>query len=665
MAPMKFSGVLRPARVAFLIGLAIFVLGGVLWRTGLFETPELWTYDHFVRWNSNSAATDSRIMLVYLTEKDIEAMDYPLRDSVLSEVLEKIEAGSPSVIGVDLYRDLPEPRNPPTEIGILNKTLQHHQNIVSIFLFDSPEHTYLIAPPKIVQDDPSRFGFNNFPDTKSIRRAFLLWPWGNKFKNSSPYYSFPLLLAQHYFADHNIDIAQEGDNLRLGKTIVPEIGNSDGGYVNDPPGGYAFLQDFRGPWKFDSMSISDVRALKDASVFKGKIVLLGIDAGSSNDTFTTPISPLVNPIKPNQAASDGAPNTVPGVFLHAQIVNQILRIAIDGQKPTAWFGQWFGWMTLALWCVIGVLVGLYTKSHHLFALVVVVCLCLIVGAGSLFFVQGYWILVFAPTAVFVATAMLVKGYAVTLGEEQKQQMKKLFAQRVNPEVAEYILNNSDTFLEGGRPATLSLIVTALFTDLKNYSTISEGMTPTELIAWVNDTQAALTRHVRKNSGMVLCFMGDGMMATFGAPIPRTTEQERAADALNAVRAALAMGDEIRRMNLAWKAAGKPLAGLRIGIFTGEAVGGEIGTHEYMEYSVIGDTINTASRLESVDKEGTMTKAGAEVRILIGALTYRYTSNQFPARRVGSLALKGKTEMTEIYKVLDSEDEAEQNNNKST
>lgn len=656
---MKFPGILRPARVAFLIGLAVFLLGGVLWRAGLFQSPELWCYDHFVRWNSNPSATDSRIILVLLTEDDIKAMDYPLKDDVLSEVLEKIDAGNPSVIGVDLYRDLPEPRDH-SKIGVLNDTLKKHQNIVSIFLFDTPEDPYLIAPPKIVQDDPSRFGFNNFPDTKIIRRAYLLWPWGSNYKNSSPYYSFPLLLAQYYFADHNIDVAQEGDNLRLGRTIVPGIGKDDGGYVNTLPGGYAFLQDFRCPWKFESLSISDVLALKDASVFKGRIVLLGIEAGSSNDTFTTPLSPKQNPVNPN-SSSNAAPDTVAGVELHAEIVNQLLRIAINGENPTAWFRPWFGWTLLAVWGVFGVLAGLYTKSHHLFALTVVICLGLIAGTGWLFYVHGYWILVFAPAAVFVATAMLVKGYAVTYGEEEKQQLKQLFSQRVNPEVAEYIYNNSDTFLEGGRPAATKLVVTALFTDLKNYSTISEGMTPTELIAWVNDTQAALTKHVRKNNGMVLCFMGDGMMATYGAPVPRMTEEERANDAVNAVRSALAMGGEIRRMNVKWRKAGKPLAGLRIGIFTGEAVGGDIGTHEYVEYSVIGDTINTASRLESVDKEGTMTKAGAEVRILIGARTNQYVSNQFPTRHVGSLALKGKTETTEIYKVLDSEDEPEQTN----
>ena len=666
MARMKFPGILRPARVAFLIGLAVFVLGGILWRTGWFQEPELWFYDQFVSLHAQPDSTDSQIILVLLKESDIRVLNYPLRDGKYSEVLEKIESGAPSVIGSDFYRDLPEPREPGdlSELPQLNKTLLKYTNIVSIFLSDSVENPVAIAPPKAIADDPSRFAFNNFPDTKVIRRAFLLWPYGNNFKGT-PYMSFALLMAQYYFAEHNIDIAQDGDKLRLGKTVIPMLGPDDGGFMHNPTGGYAFLQDCRGPWKFETYSISDVLAMKDTSVFKGKIVIMGIDASSSNDKFTTPISVLESPMDPKEKLANDTTYKVSGVLVHAQITDQLLRIATKGEKPTAWFPQSYMWCWLALWCVIGVLVGFFTKSHHIFALTVVLCLALIVVIGGTFFVHGYWILVFAPAAVFVATAMLVKGYAVTVGEEEKKKLKQLFSQRVNPEVAEYIYSHSDTFLEGGRPAATKLLVTALFTDLKNYSTISEGMTPTELIAWVNDTQAALTKHVRKNNGMVLCFMGDGMMATYGAPVPRTTEEERAADAVNAVRSALAMGDEIRRMNTEWKAAGKPLAGLRIGIFTGEAVGGDIGTHEYVEYSVIGDTINTASRLESVDKEGTMTKAGAEVRILIGARTNKYISNHFPTRRVGELELKGKTEKTVIYKVLDSEDEPEQTNKAST
>jgi adenylate cyclase len=649
MAAMNLPGLLRPARAALLIGLAVFVLGGIFWRTGLLQEPELWFYDHFVQWRSNPNATDSRIMLVELTERDINQLDYPLRDTVLAEVLQKIESGTPNVVGVDLYRDLPEPRDH-SGIAILNQTLQKYPNIVCIFLTTFlKEHPFLVPPPPGLKGDSSRFGFNNFIDGKILRRAVVLWP-NDKNYQGDIYFSFAVQLAQNYLASKNIDIAQVGAAFRFGKTIIPVLDNSDGGYVNDAVFGYAFLQDFRGPEKFDTLSVADVLALKDPSVFKDRIVLLGISAGSNNDTFITPVSGK-NP--------DGSAARIPGVLIHAQIVNQLLRIAINGDKPTTSLSQIFGWLFLAYWSVVGVVVGLYTKSHHVFALMIALCLGAIVLTGWLFFLQGYWILVFAPIIVFGATAGLVKGYAATHEEEQRKMLMKLFSQRVNPAVAEEIWNNRDTFLEGGRPATQKLIVTALFTDLKNYSTISEGMTPAELIAWVNDCQAALSKHVQQNGGMVLCFMGDGMMAVFGAPLPRETEDEMAADAAKAVRSALGMGDEIRRMNAEWKAQGKPLAGLRIGIFTGEAVAGDLGTHDYLEYSVIGDTINTASRLESVDKEGTLTKANAEVRILIGARTYRYISNQFPSKHVGYLNLKGKTETTEIYKVLDCEDEPQQ------
>ena len=115
------------------------------------------------------------------------------------------------------------------------------------------------------------------------------------------------------------------------------------------------------------------------------------------------------------------------------------------------------------------------------------------------------------------------------------------------------------------------------------------------------------------------------------------------------------------MNARWRAEGKPLAGLRVGIYTGEAMAGVLGSDDHLAYSVIGDTVNTASRLESVDKEGVMTSANAECRILIGALTYRFIKDRFPARHVGTVNLKGKAETTEVYNVLDSVAKEEQTN----
>jgi adenylate cyclase len=657
MAVLKVPEMLRPVRLAFLIGVAVFLSCGLLWQLGLFQEPELWFYDYFVRWHSDPAATDPRIVLVEMNEKDIDHLDYPMTDNVLSQVLEKLESGGSNCIGIDLYRDLPEPRSG-TQIATFNATLQKYPNIVPIALAVTQKnpgnHPFVIPPPPGLKGDSTRFGLNNFMDGKVIRRAMMLWPLDKNYQGDV-YMSLPAQLAQYYLGTHNVDISQVGEALKLGKTIVPILKSNDGGYVKEPLLGYAFMQDYRGPSSFQTFSIIDVLNLKDASVFKDKIVLLGMAADSSNDTFITPLT---------GKKADGTDARIPGVFIHGQIVNQLLRMAIDGDKPTSSLSQGFGWFLMAVWGIVAVVVGFYVRSHYVFAVIVALSLLLIVYEGWLFYKEGYWILVFAPGVVFITTAGLVKGYAATHEEQERQKLMKLMKQRVNPAVAEEIWKNRETFLLGGRPAPLGLTVTVLFTDLKNYSTISEGMKPEELIPWVNECQGALTRHVEKNNGIVMCFMGDGMMAIFGAPIPRTTEAEKAADAANAVRSAIGMGNEVKQMNRRWKTEGKPLAGLRVGIFTGEAVSGDIGSENYVEYSVIGDTVNTASRLESVDKEGAMTKGELEVRILIGERTFNYIDGQFPARHVGSVKLKGKSETTEVYNVLDSDSEEDQHNNKS-
>jgi adenylate cyclase len=656
---MKLSEYIRPARIAFLIGLGVFLLGAILWRNGLFQESELWIYDCMVWFRADPNATDPRIVIVQLDEKDIESMDWPLRDATLSALLEKIESGGPVTIGLDLYRDLPEPRDG-SGSATLNKTFLQHPEIVPIFLFGDQKNPFVISPPKVLVSgpnaDPSRYAFNNLPDLKIIRRAFLY---------ELDYTSFSCALVQYYLAGQNIQASMEGKTLRLGKALIPKLTENEGGYVGEDAAGYEYLMDYRGPLSFNTVSVGDVLASNDVALFKDKVVLVGISADSSNDTFSTPLSV-------GQAAfgwlyhhlPDSVLSRQPGVFLHAEMVNQLLRAALDGQKPTVGTTVSTNALWMAIWCLCGIIAGFFVRSHILFAFTVVAVLVLIAFWGWLLFLNGYWITMFGPAVVFLATAMLVKAYAATHEGEQRENLMKLFSQRVSPAIAEEIWDQRDTFLEGGRPAAQKLTVTVLFTDLKNYSTISEGLEPEELIPWVNECQGMLAKHVEDNRGIVNCFMGDGMMAVFGVPIARQTEEEKAVDAKNAVRAALGMSDDIRAMNAKWKSQGKPLAGLRVGIFTGEAMAGSLGSDNYLEYSVIGDTVNTASRLESVDKEGTLTGGEAECRILIGALTYKYICDQFPARHVGSMNLKGKAGNTEIYKVLDSSDQEEQNIRKS-
>lgn len=619
----------RPVWTSLVLGVSVFILTALVWQLGLLQGAELWVYDHFVAARAD-AKNNSRFILVLQDETDIAHLDYPLRDSVLADLLEKIEAGGPAVIGLDLYRDLPEPRNG-SESAILTKTLQDekHDNIIAIFLTgtDSP---FGIAPPACLLNDPSRYGFNNFPyDYKSVRRAYL----SAKLPDKHQYNSFARQIAQYYLATKGIQPTAENHNTRLGKTMFTRFRANDGAYVDADAAGYQFMQDFRTSPHFQTMSIRDVLQLKDYSVFKDKIVLIGSGAKSGNDVYETAVESFAS-----------------GPEIHAQIIDQLLRAAIDGDRPTESASALFRWFSLAFWCAVGVLAGFRVRSYVLFALTLVLCLGVIVLTAWWIFMSGYWTLVIAPAAGFLAAAMLVKGYAAAFEEEQRSHLMKLFSQHVPPKVAEKIWDQRNLYLQGGRPAAQRIKVTILFTDLRNYSTIAEKMSPANLIAWLNECTCALAQQVDDNGGMISSFMGDGMMAVFGVPVARTDEEGIKEDATNAVRCALSMAREIKTMNARWKAEGKPQVALRVGINTGEAMCGMLGTVNHLEYSVIGDSVNKASRLESMLKDEMLSTG--ESRIFIGKETYTHIHETFPTSFVGTYTLKGRQEATEVYKVLD-------------
>jgi adenylate cyclase len=161
----------------------------------------------------------------------------------------------------------------------------------------------------------------------------------------------------------------------------------------------------------------------------------------------------------------------------------------------------------------------------------------------------------------------------------------------------------------------------------------------------------LAGHVEEHGGIVNKYIGDAIMAVFGVPIPRSTREQIAADAAGAVRCALAMNAELDLLNAEWRARGWPEIGMRIGIHTGSLVAGSLGARSRLEFTVIGDTVNTASRLESSGKDEIAAPPGSACRILIGQATFDLTAERFEAEPVGSIPLKGKSMPLDVYRVL--------------
>jgi adenylate cyclase len=159
--------------------------------------------------------------------------------------------------------------------------------------------------------------------------------------------------------------------------------------------------------------------------------------------------------------------------------------------------------------------------------------------------------------------------------------------------------------------------------------------------------------IMQHDGMVDKYIGDAIMAVFGVPVKHERPEEIAGDALNAVQCALAINERLRQLNAQWKNAGLPVVTMRAGIYTGALVADSFGSSKRKEYTVIGDSVNIASRLESFDKSIATPTAQNPCRVLIGHPTYQHiqlAQNNIDAQLVGQFQLKGKAQTVEVYQV---------------
>jgi adenylate cyclase len=191
----------------------------------------------------------------------------------------------------------------------------------------------------------------------------------------------------------------------------------------------------------------------------------------------------------------------------------------------------------------------------------------------------------------------------------------------------------------------------LFIDLAGFTTVSEMMEPQQLIDWLNIYMDAMAQAVMDHGGVVDEFLGDGLKADFGVPLPRTSEEEVARDARAAVNCALKMRNELERLNRPRKDQNLPTVNMRIGVYTGPVVAGSVGSAQRLQYTTIGDTVNIASRLEHVALDGKRPGADEPCRILVGETTWGYLGDEFVTERIGEVELKGKRKKINVFRIL--------------
>jgi adenylate cyclase len=195
------------------------------------------------------------------------------------------------------------------------------------------------------------------------------------------------------------------------------------------------------------------------------------------------------------------------------------------------------------------------------------------------------------------------------------------------------------------------VLTALIADLEGFTRAAEKLEPERLLDWIDGYLAAMTRIIERHGGHVDDYAGDGIKANFGVPIPSVSDAARARDARQAVACALAMGEALAECHRDWAARGLPLAHQRIGLFTGPAVVGAVGSDARMKYTSVGDTINAAARLEAFAAPPEAGVDEGPQRILIGESTRRLLGDAFRVEDLGVHGVKGRSEPIRIYRVL--------------
>jgi class 3 adenylate cyclase len=215
-------------------------------------------------------------------------------------------------------------------------------------------------------------------------------------------------------------------------------------------------------------------------------------------------------------------------------------------------------------------------------------------------------------------------------QAEARQVRDVLARYVSRPVAEAILAGAATLSAGRRQR-----VTVMFTDIRGFTALSEHLSPEEVVAFLNAYFSRMVGAVFAQEGMLDKYMGDGMMAVFGAPIVHEDH------ALRAVKAAFRMREELEGLNAELVARGQPRVAIGIGIHTGECVIGNIGTEQRLDYTAIGDTVNTASRIEGLTKEH-------QADILVSADTHAELQGQVVGRPVLAVRVRGRSAPLDLY-----------------
>ncbi len=658
----------RKAVAGVLIGVCAAAIVLALTNLEAFRTVELKTYDWRLAHTAEPSTARKDVALVEIDEATLYNLQklagrWPWPRVVHASLIEYLSRGKPAAIVYDVLFAEPD-----TRIGFefggdtwsgkesddaFASAIKKAGNVILLadatytgettndetwpdqgYRIDHPqifERTVILAPPESLASAAAGLGHNFFsldPDGP-IRHTIPFVRVGDR---AMP--SLGLAAALRVAGAKGAKLSVDDSTLVIGDRVMPlevrDIRTEDGtrsflwGLINFR--GAAFAEDIKtrpyAHFPFFDLLYSEEQILADQkpnidpAIFRDKIVFVGMGASGLFDAFETPF----------------AGGKMPGIQVHASVADDFLSTRF--MRPESRTVRIALVVTFAL--IVGLIAAVVPAWWATAAFAAIIAAFAFVATQQ--FAGGTWINITQPTLASSLALLGGVSYQFFFEGREKRKMKRLFGQYVSKDVYEQLVANPDLARLGGQRRHM----TVLFSDIRGFTTVSEKGQPEEIVAILNEYFTRMVEIVFAHKGTLDKFVGDMVMALFGAPLDDPNHAEHAVDA------ALQMIRELNRLNEKWTAEGRPALDIGIGISTGPMIAGNIGSEAIMSYTVIGDTVNLGARLESLNKEyGT--------RIIISEATRAALPGRYLFRPLGDVIVKGKTKPVAIFEVKENQE----------
>ena len=611
---------------------------------------------------SQSGKSDSMIVIVEISQESFKSLPerWPWPKSYYTRVVRNLQRAGAAAIGIDLLFTSADRRDTMNE-GEFRDVARKSKNAVLAGSIESRKLLYTRSAKSdnysnVFIDSLTRFGLVNIrTDADGVLRRYSPIVYDAGHDKQLPAFSISVLDAYFRLRDQTTPEIMEYA-FRFGNRDIPKYDAT------------SFLINYTLPsGTFQRINIADVLDDKDFQTveelnhpgedintfddtthipafygnglvpagylyngtFQGKIVLIGSTMPEDKDLFPVPLG---------EGRQEGD-NEMFGVEVHANVIRQILDQDFIHREP--------------LWMNILILIGLSTITFSLTAGLKSIrtsysWLIEILGVATvmseMFIIYWISITLFASgnfavhmTSAFLAVAFSYVGSTLhnyVTERKQKTLIKGMFSHYVNATIVDELVLHPEKLRLGGERKAL----TVLFSDIENFTQISERVSPEYLITILNEYLNVMTAIIFGNQGTLDKYEGDAILAFWGAPVPQHDH------ALRACRASIEMQQALLALREMWTAEGKPLFHVRIGINTGDMIVGNMGGANRFDYTVIGDSVNLGSRLEGANKQ-------YKTSMIMSEHTYREVHDHVFARELDLLVVAGKTEPIRVYELI--------------